>query len=316
MPIPITVQDRYRGALLGLAVGDALGTTLEFRSPGTFEPIDDLIGGGPFNLRAGEFTDDTSMALCLAESLIESNGFEATDAMQRFVRWLRRGHLSCTGECFDIGMATSAALERFERTGDPFAGDTNPHIAGNGSIMRLAPIPLFFATKPRLAIERAVESSRLTHAATECIDACRYLAALIVGALQGRSKEELLGERFDPTDARIWMEQPLSPKIDAIAAGSFKRKNPPALRGTGYVVDSLEAALWAFWHGQDYRDVVCRGVNLGDDADTTGSVVGQLAGAFYGVDGIPAAWLAKLAMREQIGGFASRLCELAGGKRT
>ena len=95
----------------------------------------------------------------------------------------------------------------------------------------------------------------------------------------------------------------------------FKRKNPPALRGTGYVVDSLEAALWAFWHGQDYRDVVCRAVNLGDDADTTGAVVGQLAGAFYGVVGIPTTWLAKLAMRVQIDGFASRLCELAGGKR-
>src|ERR1019366_7172749 len=136
MPIPITLQDRYRGSLLGLAAGDALGTTLEFRSPGTFEPIDDLIGGGPFNLRAGDFTDDTSMALCLAESLIECNGFEATDAMQRFVRWWRHGHLSCTGECFDIGMATSAALELFERSGDPFAGDTNPQTAGNGSIDR------------------------------------------------------------------------------------------------------------------------------------------------------------------------------------
>jgi ADP-ribosyl-[dinitrogen reductase] hydrolase len=308
----ITLQDRYRGSLLGLAAGDALGTTLEFCSPGSFEPITDIVGGGPFNLQPGQSTDDTSMALCLAESLIECNGFDATDAMQRFVDWWRHGHLSCTGDCFDIGIATRTALSRFEHAPQqPFAGSDDPRTAGNGSIMRLAPIPLFFAQQPHLAIEKAAESSRLTHGATECVDACRYLAALIVGAFQGRGKDELLADHFDPTGGGLWTQQPLCPRIDEIAAGSFRCKEPPEIRGGGYVVESLEATLWAFERGEDFADVVLRAANLGDDSDTTSAVAGQLAGAFYGVGGIPEKWLTKLAMRKEIDAFAVRLFDLA-----
>jgi ADP-ribosyl-[dinitrogen reductase] hydrolase len=307
----INMKDRYRGSFLGLAAGDALGTTLEFSQPGSFEPITDIIGGGPFNLQPGQWTDDTSMALCLAESLIECHGFDATDAMQRFVRWWRHGHLSCTGDCFDIGIATRTALARFEQNpNEPYAGSDDPRSAGNGSIMRLAPVPLFFAQQPQLAIEKAADSSCLTHAATECVDACRYLAALIVGAIQGRSKDELLADHFDPTGGGLWTRQPLCPRIDEIAAGSFRRNDPPEIRGSGYVVQSLEAALWAFDRGGDFADVVCRAANLGDDADSTSAVAGQLAGAFYGISGIPENWLTKLAMRDQIDGFAVRLCEL------
>ena len=113
--IEITTRDRFRGCLLGLAAGDALGTTLEFKSPGTFEPIGDMIGGGPFGLRAGQWTDDTSMALCLATSLIECGGFDAMDQMRRYVRWRDEGYLSSTGYCFDIGNTVSGALDRFRR---------------------------------------------------------------------------------------------------------------------------------------------------------------------------------------------------------
>lgn len=114
-----TRRDRYRGALLGLAAGDALGTTLEFTRPGTFAPLTNMIGGGPFNLPPGAWTDDTSMALCLAESLIERSGFDAADQMHRYVRWYQNGYLSSTGRCFDIGNATRTALDRFLETGDP-----------------------------------------------------------------------------------------------------------------------------------------------------------------------------------------------------
>ena len=123
--------------MIGLAVGDAVGTTVEFKAPGTFAPVSDMVGGGPFGLRPGQWTDDTSMALCLAESLIECGGFDARDQMERYVRWWREGHLSSTGKCFDIGNTTRAALSRFEKTGDPFAGSTEPNVAGNGSLMRL-----------------------------------------------------------------------------------------------------------------------------------------------------------------------------------
>lgn len=182
--------ERYRGSLLGLAVGDAIGTTLEFRAPGTFTPIDDMIGGGPFHLKPGEWTDDTSMALCLAASLIECKAFDPRDQMQRYLRWRNEGYMSSNGTCFDIGGTVSSSLRRFETTSDPCAGSTDPHTAGNGSIMRLAPVPLCYASNPREAIEKSGESSRTTHGAPTAIDACRYLGALIVGALNGHNKEQ------------------------------------------------------------------------------------------------------------------------------
>ena len=304
------LRDRFRGALLGLAIGDALGTTLEFKRPGSFESITDMVGGGPFGLQAGQWTDDTSMALCLAESLIARRGFDSVDQLTRYCRWNREGYLSSTGSCFDIGVTTRAALERFERTQEPFCGPTDPRTAGNGSLMRLAPVALFYAQRPREAIERAGESSRTTHGAREAVDACRYFAGLMVGALQGGSKEELLSPRYCPVPG-LWTESPLAPKIAAVAAGSFTAKEPPAIRGTGYVVDCLEAALWAFHRSDTFKDGALLAVNLGDDADTTGAVYGQLAGAYYGEQGIPEPWRAKLAYRELIERSAEQLCSLA-----
>lgn len=138
MTIPDLVS-RAQGALVGLAAGDALGTTNEFQPPGTFEPLVDMVGGGPFGLRAGQWTDDTSMALCLAESLLKCSGFDPYDQLRRYVRWYRQGHHSSTGGCFDIGNTVRGALHRFERTGDAWCGSTDPQTAGNGSLMRLAP---------------------------------------------------------------------------------------------------------------------------------------------------------------------------------
>jgi ADP-ribosylglycohydrolase len=280
-------------------VGDALGTTLEFAPPGTFTPITDMEGGGPFELEPGQWTDDTSMAICLAESLAHTQSFDPVDQLDRYVRWYRDGHLSSTGECFDIGNATRAALHRFERTREPWCGGTDPQSAGNGSIMRLAPIAIFFGADPAAAIVYAEASSRTTHAATECLDACRYLCALLVGALHGASKEEILGERYAPVPDG-WSERPLVSSIDEIACGSFKRREPPEIRGTGHVVRSLEAALWAFHRTSSFGEAVLLAVNLGDDADTTGAVCGQVAGAYYGESGIPREWIAKLARHELI----------------
>ncbi len=308
----ITKQDRYRGSLLGLATGDAVGTTLEFNPPGSFKPIDDMVGGGPFGLRLGEWTDDTSMALCLAESLIECRGFDAADQMRRYVAWRDRGHLSSNGRCFDIGGTVSAALRGFERTGDPYAGSTDPYSAGNGSIMRLAPAPLYYAADPAEAIRMSGESSRTTHGAETCVAACRYLGGLIVGALLGATKDELLSPHYKP-GGQPWPDGELVAPIDGIAAGSFKTKNPPAIRGTGYVVDSLEAALWAFHHSDSFEEGCLMAANLGDDADTTAAVYGQLAGAYYGESGIPARWLANLAHRSLITQFADDLYDLSRG---
>ena len=291
--------DRFRGCLLGLAVGDALGTTLEFKSPGSFAPIDDMVGGGPFGLQPGQWTDDTSMALCLAESLVECGGFDAADQMQRYVRWYREGHLSSTGRCFDIGNTCRAAIESFAQTGEPFSGSTDPRAAGNGAIMRLAPVAMCWSADPVQAIDMAAQSSRTTHGAEEAVDGCRLLAAYLVGALAGVAKDELLAPDGWIAET-AGKGEALAPKIAAIAQGSFRHKQPPEIRGTGYVVDSLEAALWAFAGSESFEAGALMAVNLGDDADTTGAVFGQIGGAFYGAEGIPPGWLAKLAMREKI----------------
>jgi ADP-ribosylglycohydrolase len=306
MNINISREDRYLGCLLGLAIGDALGTTLEFKPPGSFEPLEDMIGGGPFYLPPGGWTDDTSMALCLVESLIECKGFNPTDQLERYLRWYREGCLSSTDSCFDIGNTVRNALERFEETKEPYPGSTHPFSAGNGSIMRLSPIPMFFASNPEQAIEKSGDSSRTTHALPVAVDACRYLGALITGALIGTDKENLLSEHYTPVSG-YWDEHPLVPEIDEIAGGSFKRKGPPDIQGSGYVVKSLEAALWAFYKSGSFREGCLLAVNLGDDADTTGAVYGQLAGAYYGKVGIPLKWLEKLVHRELIENYAYKL---------
>jgi len=292
----IDTLSRYRGCLLGLAAGDAVGTTLEFKSPGTFHPIDDMVGGGPFGLKPGQWTDDTSMALCLAESLTKKRGFDPVDQLERFTRWYRNGHLSSTSSCFDIGNTVRQALLRFEKTREPYCGSTDPRSAGNGSVMRLAPVPLFYALNPIEAIEKSGESSRTTHGALTCVDACRYFGGLIVAAVSGVPKDELLSEGYSPVPG-YWAQKPLTPEIDKIARGSFKVLEPPEIKGSGYVVKSLEAALWAFYKTNSFKDGCLLAVNLGDDADTTGAVYGQIAGAFYGEEAIPESWKEKLAHR-------------------
>lgn len=303
------LRGRFRGALLGLAAGDAIGTTVEFKPRGTFPRVTEIMGGGPFRLAPGQWTDDTSMALCLTESLTQCGGFDPADQMDRYLRWYEDGHWSSTGRCFDIGNATRAALNRYRADpSEPFAGSTDPNSAGNGSLMRLAPVPLYYHSAPGEAIRRAADSSRTTHAATVAVDACRYMSALIVGALAGAAKQEILSSRYAPPGSP-WNDDPLAPEIDRIAAGSYLELKEPEIRATGYAAHTLEAALWAFARTGSFRDGCLLAVNLGDDADTTGAVYGQLAGAYYGAGGIPADWLERLAMRDEIEGMADRLLE-------
>jgi ADP-ribosyl-[dinitrogen reductase] hydrolase len=299
----VNLRDRFRGALLGLAVGDAVGAAVEFKPRGTFAPLTDMVGGGPFNLQPGQWTDDTSMALCLATSLVEKNGFDPRDQMDRYVAWMSLGYLSSTGECFDIGNTTAGALRRYQVYGNPYSGSQDPRTAGNGSIMRLAPVPMYFFHDPAAAIYYAGESSRTTHAAIECIDACRLFAAILIKALAGQPKESVLfGPHFPPG-----VDTTLAPTIQQIADGAYRDKQEDQISGSGYVVHSLEAALWCFWQTGSYREAVLRAANLGDDADTTAAVCGQLAGASYGAEAIPPPWREGLAKAEEIARLADRL---------
>jgi ADP-ribosyl-[dinitrogen reductase] hydrolase len=291
--------ERFRGCLLGLAAGDAVGTTVEFSPRGSFTPLTDMVGGGPFRLKAGEWTDDTSMALCLATSLVERGGFDARDQMERYVRWHENGYLSSNGRCFDIGNTTRRALHLFKCTGSPFSGSTDPQSAGNGSLMRLAPVALIYYPDRELTWFYTAESSRTTHASQECLDACRYFGDLLCLALAGKDKAEILAPRQG--------DGCMAAAVRPIVQGSYRDKSREQIRGSGYVVASLEAALWCFWRTESFEQAILEAANLGDDADTTAAICGQLAGAYYGESGIPAHWLERLAMGEEIGGLAERL---------
>lgn len=302
----LTRLDRYRGSLLGLACGDAVGTTVEFMPRGTFTPLTDMVGGGPFNLKPGQWTDDTSMALCLAESLVRKGGFDAADQMGRYLNWWKWGYLSSTGDCFDIGMTVRSALVAFEAHGDPFAGSTDPFSAGNGSMMRLAPIVLFYFPDLQRVDDFSRQSSRTTHGAQEAIECCVVLARAISNALNGATKAQLLSVACTGLS---------TPKVVAIAQGAYSNKTREQITGNGYAVTSLEAALWCVLHTDNFADAVLAAANLGDDADTTAAIVGQLAGAHYGVQGIPAGWLERLWMREDIQEMADALFKVSTEQR-
>lgn len=294
--------DRARGCLLGLAAGDAVGTTVEFSERGSFPPMTDLVGGGPFNLEPGRWTDDTSMALCLADSLIECEGFDPADQMRRFVRWEREGYLSSTGVCFDIGNTVAAALDRFGETGEPFSGSTHPRSAGNGSIMRLAPVVLCFLPDAEKVLHYAAESSRTTHGAAEAVNACRTLGSILLGLIQGESKAAGVD--------RVRLDESYGEGLSDIVCGAYKEKSEDQIVGSGYVVESLEAALWCFWNSESFEEAILRAANLGDDADTTAAICGQLAGAHWGASGIPDRWLDRLFMKDEIEARADALLAL------
>ena len=299
MTVDPNMNDRFKGCLIGLAIGDAIGTTVEFKARDTFEPVTDMVGGGPFDLEAGQWTDDTSMALCLAESLLISNGFDADDLMQRFCMWWDEGYLSSTGECFDIGITVSEALSRFTISGNPFSGSSDPLSAGNGSIMRLAPVPMYYYKDLKKTIEIAVLSSKTTHGTEECLEAGDFFSCILNSSLIGKAKEEILKTGY----TRSYKKE----KIKDIAQESYLKKSIADIRGTGYVVESLEAALWCFEKSDSFESAILSAVNLGDDADTTAAVCGQLAGAYYGYKGMPSHWKEQLCMHDKILGICDEL---------
>jgi len=290
--------DRAIGALLGLAVGDAIGTTLEFRWPRDSYPhITDMVGGGPFDLKPGGWTDDTSMALALADSLESTPKFDEKDLLTRFVAWWRRGHYSHTGTCFDIGMTTRAALVRFEETGAPHCGSPHPDAAGNGSLMRLAPVAICFHADRARLVDIAARQSMTTHAAPEAISACVAFAEVLADGIEGRHKDEVLRARVGD----------YAETIAPIMAGGWRALTRETVGSSGYVAHSLAAALWCVERTENYHDAVLLAANLGDDADTTAAIAGQLAGALYGASGIPEKWIARLAWSDAIRATAERL---------
>lgn len=299
------MNDRCRGTLIGLAVGDALGAAVEFRSPGSFVPVTSYRGGGPHGLSAGEWTDDTSMALALADS-IATAGWDLNDQADRYVQWWTTGKYSVNGRCFDIGITTRSALGNYVAKKDAHtSGDRSDRASGNGSIMRLAPVPIHFVHYYPQKIQElsrlAEESSLPTHASEQCLSACRYLVTVLAALIHGEDRDAVLSPNWNPLH-QLNDIKPLHPLIQEIGLGSFRQKRPPTIKGSGWVVKSLEASLWAFHDAESFEDAVLKAVNLGDDADTTGAICGQLAGAFWGESNIPQSLrsgLARMDMLEQ-----------------
>lgn len=272
--------------MLGLAIGDALGAPVEFCQRGRFEPLTGLRTGGKFQMRLGEWTDDTAMALCLADSLLAAEGFDARDQMQRYWRWGNEGYNSTRDRAFGVGKTVAKAMARFLKTDEPFSGSTDPKSAGNGSIMRLAPVVMFHLNDRERAIYYAGESSRTTHQAAEAIEACQLLAHILWTCIHRRKDKTNL---FDALETNL-----SSPALQALVERRYMAKLETEIVGSGYVVESLEAALWAFETTDSFENAILAAANLGDDSDTTAAVCGQIAGAYYGYSDIPEAWLQKL----------------------
>jgi ADP-ribosyl-[dinitrogen reductase] hydrolase len=296
-------SDRALGAFIGLATGDALGTTLEFCARDTHPEVRDMIGGGPFNLKPGVWTDDTSMALCLAESILENGGFAPADVLARFLEWRESGTNSVTGECFDIGMTTGAALTRYQRTGNIAAGSTNDFSAGNGSIMRLAPVPVWFAGDIGCAVDAARTQSRTTHGARLCLVVSDIMTSVLVTLLcapAGQARQSLVPGLRRATDAAM-VEWELEPDtLPSWWRGEVDLPQRGSIKSSGFVLHTFEAAMWATLTTNSFEDALILAVNLADDADTVGAVTGQIAGALYGYDQIPNRWLETLAWRAKL----------------
>lgn len=293
-------RDRAIGALVGLAVGDAVGTTLEFL-PRDKAHVKDMTGGGPFRLRAGEWTDDTSMALCLAETLLEKGDADTICFRNKLLAWYQHGYNSSNGVCFDIGHTTRFALEQYLTFGPGWNGNTAPETAGNASIIRQAPVSIFFRKSLSKAFYEAKKQSIATHGATEAINSTQYLSYLLVHMINGSNKHFVFSPHV----------MPLQPRVMIINVGEYKQKTRDQIRSSGYVIDTLEAAMWSVWNTDNFRDAILLAANLADDADSVAATAGQIAGALYGYSGIPQEWKNKLVQHERIVSMTGELFDSA-----
>jgi len=296
------LRERFSGALLGLAAGDALAAATQYRKPGTFTPVGDLLGGGPFDLPRGAWTDDTAMALCVADSLLERDGFDPLDQVERFSRWQREGYLSATGQCVGITAGVTRALGAARWRRQRFPGSHDPAQLEPGALTRIAPVVMFFFNDPAAAIEAAADAARTTCQAPLVLDACRVLATAMHAALAGRDKAAILHAAGQLAAAGT-----LRPEITAIAGGGYRDALAAAPRPNATVLDVLALALGAFATAGNLREGALLCANRGRDSDVLTATYGQLAGAHYGAAALPAAWRASLMKREQIADFADRM---------
>ena len=297
------MRDRYRGALVGSAIGDALGATLEFMSRDeiarNYGTLRDIVGGGWLNLQKGEVTDDTQMARCIARSLAECGEFDGDDIASRFVEWYRTNPP-------DIGNTTRDALVRlasgvpWQEAGQQTHERMRPRDASNGSVMRCAPVALFARADPQANARYSADSSRITHANPLCVASCVALNAGIAALLNDPDSDPVV-VAMDATD-----DVPVRASLQAVP-----NQTAETLDAGGYVLATVQSSFWALTKHDTLEETIVAAVNLGQDADTTGAVTGALAGSRWGYSASPSRWLDVLRGREELVELTDRLLDLS-----
>lgn len=295
-------KERIRGALLGAAVGDALGVPVEFegRSQRRQDPVAGLRGYGTHHQPAGTWSDDTSMILATLAGLRQAGACDAGAIMGQFLLWLENGLHTPHGEVFDIGIATRSALRRYQ-SGIPATacGGTDERSNGNGSLMRILPVGLAFADDPGL-VGKAADLSSLTHAHERSRFCCAFYCLVVSDLRHGSPLREATAFAWDILDHRWEFSEAERPRFEALHPDRLFSREEDSIGSGGHVIDTLEAALWVNDRHDDFAGAVLHAVNLGDDTDTTGGVAGGLAGLIHGESAIPPEWRKALAKREEL----------------
>lgn len=310
-------EDRYVAAILGLVVGDALGVPAEFKSRAELKvnPIMDMIGYGTHNQPAGTWSDDSSMVIATMEWLseMENNEPDYTLLMEKFGNWLLYGDYTPYENTFDCGISTSRAIMNYGRGMEPLqCGGQTDYDNGNGSLMRILPVALWKSAE--LAGEEVgganfiFNVSAVTHAHVRSKIGCLIYSKLIADLLYAQNDDKFDAVQKSLLSCKCYLET-IDDKQTIYEIGkyarlwnldTFKNLDEDNIKSAGYVVDTLEAAIWCFLNTDSYKDCVLKAVNLGDDTDTVGAVAGGLAGLYYGLEEIPAEWIELLPKKEWI----------------
>ena len=306
-------RDLIKDALLGVAVGDAIGVPVEFRQREQLEqsPITGMTGFGTHNQPPGTWSDDSSLTFCLAEMLCGE--YDLDNLANRFINWKNHAYWTAHNNVFDIGIATRAAIGRLENGISPLlAGGKEESSNGNGSLMRILPLLFYIRGKSmEQRFERIKEVSSLTHRHPRSIIACFICLEIALELINGQSRYDAYRHACRNYINFIKAHDPAGAKEDIyfsrILAGNIFELRENDIRSSGYVIHTLEASIWCLLNTRNYADAVLKAANLGDDTDTTAAVTGGLAGLLYGHETIPAQWLEVLARKADIEDLSRRL---------
>lgn len=296
----------------GLCVGDALGVPVEFTSRQSLKtlPVSEMIGYGTHRQPPGTWSDDSSLAFCLAESLC--HGFDLHDLSKRFCQWLDNGYWTPHGVVFDIGNATHQAIDRLRQGIAPTAAGGNSEFSnGNGSLMRILPLAYYLENETDSDKKFAMihDVSALTHGHPRSQMACGIYVQFAINLLHGDTPRSAYQNMREIIKA-AYVKPPYSNELrhfSRMLDDNIASYAEESIESSGYVIDTLEASLWCLLKYGSYAETVLAAVNLGKDTDTTGAVAGGLAGIAYGFEQIPAAWVEQIARKDDIIELANRL---------